>query len=100
MDRAARLIADYCRARPVAGLSLELLRLPGRTPVLFMEIPASAGALTQDTVLLYGHLDKQPEFTGWSEGLSPFEPVMRGDRLYGRGSADDGYSAFAAITAI
>jgi len=100
MDRAASLIADYCRARAVAGLQLELLRLPGRTPVLFMEIPASPGASNTDTVLLYGHLDKQPEFTGWTEGLAPFEPVMRGDRLYGRGAADDGYSAFAAITAI
>ena len=100
MDRAASLIADYCRARAVAGLSLEVLRLPGRTPVLFMEIPACGGADAEDTVLLYGHLDKQPEFTGWAEGLAPFEPVMRGDRLYGRGAADDGYSAFAAITAI
>ena len=102
MDRAVSLIADYCRARAVAGLSLEVLRLPGRTPLLFMEIPASGGAdrATADTVLLYGHLDKQPEFTGWAEGLAPFEPVMRDDRLYGRGAADDGYSAFAAITAI
>jgi len=100
MDRAAALIADYCRSRAVAGMTLETLRLPGRTPVLFMEIPASGGARSEDTVLLYGHLDKQPEFTGWAEGLAPFEPVMRGDRLYGRGAADDGYSAFAAITAI
>jgi acetylornithine deacetylase/succinyl-diaminopimelate desuccinylase-like protein len=100
MDRAASLIADYCRARAVAGLSLEVLRLPGRTPLLFMEIPATGGADPHDTVMLYGHLDKQPEFTGWAEGLAPFEPVMRDDRLYGRGAADDGYSAFAAITAI
>ena len=52
-----------------------------------------------DTVLLYGHLDKQPEMVGWGEGLGPWTPVRRGDRLYGRGAADDGYAAFAALTA-
>ena len=52
------------------------------------------------TVLLYGHLDKQPEMTGWEDGLGPWEPVMRGERLYGRGGADDGYAAFASLTAI
>jgi acetylornithine deacetylase/succinyl-diaminopimelate desuccinylase-like protein len=102
MDRAVALIADFCRARQVAGLSLEVLRLPGRTPLIFMEIAASAGsaASAQDTVLLYGHLDKQPEFCGWSQGLAPFEPVLRDGKLYGRGAADDGYAAFAAIIAI
>jgi acetylornithine deacetylase/succinyl-diaminopimelate desuccinylase-like protein len=100
MERAVELIADYCRARQVAGLKLEVLRLPERTPLIFMEIPAASGADNSDTVLLYGHLDKQPEFSGWSEGLSPFEPVLRDGKLYGRGAADDGYAAFAAITAI
>lgn len=102
MDRAVELIASFCRARQVAGLALEVLRLPGRTPLIFMEIPAFGGAGTaaDDTVLLYGHLDKQPEFSGWSEGLAPFEPVLRDGKLYGRGAADDGYAAFAAVTAI
>jgi acetylornithine deacetylase/succinyl-diaminopimelate desuccinylase-like protein len=105
MDRAIDLVADFCRSRPVAGMQLEVLRLPERTPLLFMEIPASGvptaeDAAEPDTVLLYGHLDKQPEFSGWSEGLAPFEPVLREDRLYGRGAADDGYAAFAALTAI
>jgi acetylornithine deacetylase/succinyl-diaminopimelate desuccinylase-like protein len=67
-----------------------------RTPVIFMEIPGQ----TNDTVLLYGHLDKQPEMTGWNEGLGPWTPVIRGERLYGRGGADDGYAAFASLTAI
>jgi acetylornithine deacetylase/succinyl-diaminopimelate desuccinylase-like protein len=101
MDRAVELIADFCRSRQVAGLQLEVLRLPERTPLIFMEIPAfGADAASQDTVLLYGHLDKQPEFSGWSEGLAPFEPVLRDGKLYGRGAADDGYAAFAAVTAI
>jgi acetylornithine deacetylase/succinyl-diaminopimelate desuccinylase-like protein len=38
--------------------------------------------------------------TGWGEGLGPWTPVLRGDRLYGRGGADDGYAAFASLTAI
>jgi len=101
MDRAVELIADFCRARPVAGMSVEVLRLPGRTPLIFIEIPAHANPSgTGDTVLLYGHLDKQPEFEGWADGLGPWQPVLRDERLYGRGGADDGYSAFAAITAI
>lgn len=105
MDRAVELIAQFCRARQVAGLRVEVQRLPARTPLIFMEIPAFAGAGSQtapelDTVLLYGHLDKQPEFSGWSAGLAPFEPVLVDGKLYGRGAADDGYAAFAAITAI
>jgi acetylornithine deacetylase/succinyl-diaminopimelate desuccinylase-like protein len=96
MERAVSLVSDWCRARPVPGLTLEIVRLPNRTPLILMEV---AGAV-DDTVLLYGHLDKQPEMTGWSEGLGPWTPVRRGDRLYGRGGADDGYSAFAAVTAL
>jgi acetylornithine deacetylase/succinyl-diaminopimelate desuccinylase-like protein len=101
MDRAVELIAKWCKARPIPGLKLEVVRLKNdkgaeRTPVIFMEIPGQ----TSDTVLLYGHLDKQPEMTGWGEGLGPWKPVMRGDKLYGRGGADDGYSAFASLTAI
>jgi acetylornithine deacetylase/succinyl-diaminopimelate desuccinylase-like protein len=98
MDRAVELIADFCRSRQIAGLSLEVLRLAGRTPLIFIEIPATAAG--SDSVLLYGHLDKQPEFEGWAAGLGPWQPVLRDDRLYGRGAADDGYAAFAAVTAI
>src|SRR5687767_15594433 len=71
-------------------------RLEGRTPLIFMETPGD----TDDCVLLYGHLDKQPEMTGWREGLGPWKAVREGDKLYGRGGADDGYSAFASLTAI
>jgi acetylornithine deacetylase/succinyl-diaminopimelate desuccinylase-like protein len=77
-------------------MQLEIVRLPGRTPLLFIEIAGTAPG----TVLLYGHLDKQPEMTGWREGLGPWQPVMEGDKLYGRGGADDGYAVFASLTAI
>ncbi len=110
LDRAAELLADWCRSRlaPIAGSRVEIVRLPGLTPVLVLEIPAFGGGhrpadsdgRVEPTVLVYGHLDKQPEMAGWSEGLSPWNPVRRGMRLYGRGGADDGYSVLAAVTAI
>ena len=96
MDRAAELMASWCREQPIKGLKVEIVRAKGRTPVLFCEIPGSG----TDTVLLYGHMDKQPEFTGWIDGLSPWEPVLRDGKLYGRGGADDGYAAFASLTAL
>lgn len=96
MDRAVELIAGWCRARPIEGMTLEVVRLEGRTPLIYMDIPGDGPG----TVLLYGHLDKQPEMVGWAEGLGPWEPRLRGDKLYGRGGADDGYAAFASLTAI
>jgi acetylornithine deacetylase/succinyl-diaminopimelate desuccinylase-like protein len=104
MDRAVEHIAAWCRGRNLPGLTLEVIRLQDeqgrdRTPLIFMELPGK-GAAAADTVLLYGHLDKQPEMVGWSEGLDPWKPVLRGDKLYGRGSADDGYASYASLTAL
>ena len=99
MDRAVDLCAGWARARLPAGATLEVVRLGDRTPVIFIEVPGK-GARADDTVLLYGHLDKQPEMTGWREGLGPWTPVLEGDKLYGRGGADDGYAIFASVTAI
>jgi acetylornithine deacetylase/succinyl-diaminopimelate desuccinylase-like protein len=100
MQRAVDLIAQWCQSRPIPGLTVEVHQLPGRTPLIVAEVPASGGGQADDTVLLYGHLDKQPEMDGWRDGLGPWTPVLEGDRLYGRGSADDGYAAFASLTAI
>jgi len=83
----------------IAGLHVEIVRLDGRTPVLFFDVPAR-GPASQRTVLLYGHLDKQPEMTGWRAGLGPWTPVIEDGRLYGRGGADDGYALFVALSAI
>ncbi len=96
MDRAVALSEAWCRKQPLPGLAVEVVRLPNRTPVILMELPGHSA----ETVLLYGHLDKQPEMTGWREGLSPWEPVAEGDKLYGRGGADDGYSSFASLAAL
>lgn len=90
----------WVRAQPVAGLALEIVRIGERTPVLFFDIPATGGLANERTVLFYGHLDKQPEMTGWREGLGPWVPVLEDGRLYGRGGADDGYAVFAALSAV
>jgi acetylornithine deacetylase/succinyl-diaminopimelate desuccinylase-like protein len=100
IEAAVTLAAEWCRKHPVEGMQLEVVRLPGRTPVLFIEVPATKGAEGAGTVLLYGHLDKQPEMTGWMEGTGPWIPVIRDGRLYGRGGADDGYAVFASICAL
>ena len=100
MEEAVVMIRDWCAARPITGLTVDVHRLPGLTPLIVCEVPASDPALTDRTVLLYGHLDKQPEMAGWREGLGPWTPVIEGDKLYGRGGADDGYAAFAALVAV
>ena len=108
IDKVMRNAADWVRAQKVDGLTLEIISLTGRTPVLFFEVPASSGnhripgakASSGQTVLMYGHLDKQPEFTGWRSDLGPWTPRYEDGKLYGRGGADDGYAVYASIAAI
>jgi acetylornithine deacetylase/succinyl-diaminopimelate desuccinylase-like protein len=98
MEDAVKLMEGWARRQldGLPGATLEVIRLPGRTPLLFMDVPGSSDG----TVLLYGHLDKQPEMKGWSEGLGPWQPVRREDKLYGRGGADDGYAIYACLAAL
>ncbi|MEZ5704904.1 MAG: M20/M25/M40 family metallo-hydrolase [Burkholderiaceae bacterium] len=111
LDRVLQSAADWVQAQRVPGLRLEILRLNDaagrpRTPVLFFEVPASDGRdgalapASGQTVLMYGHLDKQPEFTGWRSDLGPWTPKIDEGRLYGRGGADDGYAVYASIAAV
>jgi acetylornithine deacetylase/succinyl-diaminopimelate desuccinylase-like protein len=105
MARAVDLVAGWMRARPIEGATVEVQEIPGRTPVVLVDVPAagpSSSGVDGDgpAVLLYGHLDKQPPLARWRDGLGPWEPVLEGERLYGRGGADDGYAAFAALAAI
>ncbi|MFM2051386.1 MAG: hypothetical protein RL682_1877 [Pseudomonadota bacterium] len=99
IDTVVRNTAAWIESQKVPGLTLEVIRLPGRTPVLFFEVAAS-GSASANTVLMYGHLDKQPEFSGWRNDLGPWTPKYEDGKLYGRGGADDGYAAYAAIAAI
>jgi len=98
MDAAVALFARWARAKlsRLAGARLDIVRLPGRTPLLLIEVPGAG----EDCVLLYGHLDKQPEMAGWMEGYGPWTPRLDGERLYGRGGADDGYAMFGALAAL
>lgn len=110
IETVLRNAASWVEAQKVEGLTLEIVRLPGRTPVLFFEIPASSGhsgaeaqpasAGAPRTVLMYGHLDKQPEFNGWRHDLGPWTPKYEDGKLYGRGGADDGYAVYASIAAV
>jgi len=98
IDAAVELAASWCRKHAVPGMKLEVVRLPGRTPVLFLEIPSNSAS--EKNVLMYGHLDKQPEMVGWRDGYGPWTPVLAEGKLYGRGGADDGYAVFASLAAI
>jgi len=100
MERAVALMEAWANAQPIDGLVVEVVRLEGRTPLIYLEVPASGADTGEDCVLLYGHLDKQPEMTGWDDDLGPWKPVLKGDRLYGRGGADDGYAIFGSLAAV
>jgi acetylornithine deacetylase/succinyl-diaminopimelate desuccinylase-like protein len=98
MEEAVTLFERWARTKlsSLPGASLEVVRLPGRTPLIYIDVPGEGA----DTVLLYGHLDKQPEMVGWAEGYGPWIPRLEGDKLYGRGGADDGYAMFGALSAL
>ena len=130
LDKSVAILVEWVRAQKVEGLTVEVrpppltphptppllplllaspqpaaprrqvVSAPGLTPVIFIEVAPSTGGAAAGTVLLYGHADTQPPFVGWSDGLSPYKPTLRDGKLYGRGACDDGYSIFAAVTAI
>lgn len=99
IERVVRDAAAWVESKKVDGLTLEIVRLEGRTPVIFFEVPSTKPGST-DTICLYGHLDKQPEFNGWRNDLGPWTPKYENGLLYGRGGADDGYAIYASLTAI
>jgi acetylornithine deacetylase/succinyl-diaminopimelate desuccinylase-like protein len=99
IDAAVELAAGWCRKNAVPGMTLEVVRLEGRTPVLLIEVPAFQTSSAK-TVLMYGHLDKQPEMVGWREGYGPWIPRIAEGKLYGRGGADDGYAVFCSLAAL
>ncbi|MGH3733486.1 MAG: M20/M25/M40 family metallo-hydrolase [Acidimicrobiales bacterium] len=98
LDSAAELLATWAHQRRLKSADITIHRRQGRTPMLVVTVDSTAGET--DTVVLYGHLDKQPPLGDWSSGLDPYKPVRRGDRLYARGVADDGYAFFSAVSAI
>ena len=91
---------QWCRQQSIDGLTIEIVAVEGKTPCLLFDVPATHGLGNDRTVLFYGHLDKQPEMVGWRDDLGPWKPVIEDGKLYGRGSADDGYAIYAALTTI
>ena len=112
VTKAVGLLTEWAAQLGLSGTSVTVHELPERTPVIVVTVDAYRAAAASDsadddhttvseaTVLMYGHLDKQPEMEGWLPGLSPWTPVITDDKLYGRGGADDGYALFASLTAI
>ena len=98
MEAATQMFAAWAQTKlaQFTGSSLEIVRLEERTPLIFIEIPGDAPG----TILMYGHLDKQPEMLGWADDLGPWQPVLKDGKLYGRGGADDGYAMFASLAAL
>lgn len=96
MEQVVTQFENWCRTRQIPGMQLEVVRLPERTPLIYMDIPGDS----DNTLLLYGHFDKQPEMEGWREDLGPWLPVIEDNKLYGRGGADDGYAIFASLLAV
>jgi acetylornithine deacetylase/succinyl-diaminopimelate desuccinylase-like protein len=96
METAVQMLEAWCKTQPIKDMTIEIVRIEGRTPLLFIDIPGDS----DDVVVLYGHYDKQPEFSGWDDDLDPWTPVIKDGKLYGRGGADDGYAVFGSLTAI
>ena len=98
MQKAVALFESWAREKlkSLPGARLEVVQVAGRTPLILIEVPGIASG----TVLMYGHLDKQPEMKGWAEGTGPWTAVLKDQKLYGRGGADDGYAMFAALSAL
>jgi acetylornithine deacetylase/succinyl-diaminopimelate desuccinylase-like protein len=98
VEKAMECVDKYIQGLGIKGLSRTVIQPAGMNPLIVYVVEGSEG--TTKNVMLYGHLDKQPYGPGWEEGLSPTDPVIRGEFMYGRGSADDGYSAFACMLAV
>ena len=96
MDRVLKLATSWTKRHMPEKAELIVKRTAGRTPLILVDIPGERAG----NILMYGHLDKQPEMEGWDDGLGPWKPVIKKNKLYGRGGADDGYALFASLCAI
>ena len=99
--QALHYMADWVKAQGLKNCNVRTFEEPNKEPLLLVDI----GATTDKNVLpvlTYGHLDKMPHLdpAGWSEGLSATNPVVRNDKVYGRGTNDDCYEGFVVVTAV
>ena len=97
--KACNSVINYAKSLNIKGAEITLLQDEGYTPFILIDIPSTRQNDTR-SILLYGHVDKQPEGVGWDKDKSATKPVIENGRLYGRGTADDGYASFSVLTAI
>ena len=96
MEKVLNLAMHWVKFHAEEDWNIHVFQSENRTPLILLEIPGN----TPGNILMYGHLDKQPEMTGWKQGLGPWTPILDGDKLYGRGGADDGYAIFASVCSL
>ncbi|RZP22331.1 M20/M25/M40 family metallo-hydrolase [bacterium] len=96
MEKVLNLAANWTEKNKPVDSEMIIKKSAGRTPLLLLDIPGTK----KGNILMYGHLDKQPEMEGWNDDLGPWKPVIKDEKLYGRGGADDGYALFASIASI
>ena len=96
MNQALKLAVEWSKKNMPQNGKISAKKIEGRTPIILIDIPGEKPG----NILMYGHLDKQPEMEGWDAGLGPWNPVLKNEKLYGRGGADDGYAIFASLCAL
>lgn len=94
VQRSAEATAALFEAE---GFEVRIVRAGEGAPAVIAKKPAPAG---KPTVLLYAHHDVQPTGPVEQWTSDPFEPTERGDRLYGRGAADDKAGIAAHLAAV
>jgi len=101
LDKVVHLLTTWVKSQNIPNLTMQVLKEEKRTPLIYMSIPATPDCKSEESILMYGHCDKQPPlFEEWDKELHPYKPIIKDGKLYGRGSADDGYATFAAIAAL
>ena len=63
---------------PLTAVPLVVVICP--TSITYLDPAPLSSAGSDDVVVLYGHLDKQPEMEGWRDGLGPWTPVLAAGR--------------------
>lgn len=99
LNDTLELAANWCRTIALENMQIHTSTPQGRTPILLIDIAATHSD-DASNVLMYGHLDKQPEASGWDDNKGPWSPVVENNRLYGRGAVDNGYALYAFVIAI
>ena len=94
MQRCAEWLAEHLRQIGLKNVSIIPTR---RNPIVCAESDQAPGV---PTALIYGHYDVQPPDPLREWRSPPFEPIIRGDSIYGRGASDDKGQMFVHVKAL